>query len=190
MKLTDRRLWSWIAGLLPVLGLCVLVSRAEVAVHSGPIFRVPIRGYDPRDMIHGQYLRYQFDFNWAGADDCRLLSSSDELAVTGSVRTLQSGCCLCLTRTSDGFNPNVRHADCDSVEPTCDGRIAVTDVMPPLRYFIPEDRAQELQSALSDSETRPASVEFALPPSGKPAIKELYLGTEPWRDALGAGVSP
>lgn len=190
MKLTDHRLWSWIAGLLPMLGLCVLVARAEVAVRSGPTFRIPIRGYDPRDLIHGQYLRYQFDFNWVGGDDCRFLSSSDELAVTGIVRTLQSGCCLCLTRTSDGFNPNVRHVDCDSVEATCDGRIAVSDVTPPLRYFVPEDRAMELQHALGDSETRAPSVEFALPPSGKPAIKELYLGAEPWRDALGASSTP
>lgn len=186
----NRQLWGWLAGLLPAFGLCVLVARAEMAVHGGPTFRIPIRGYDPRDMIHGQYLRYQFDFNWIGGDDCRLSSASEEAAVAGIVRTLQSGCCLCLTRTSEGSNPNVRHIDCDNPEPSCDGRISVNDVTPPLRYFVPEDRAQELDRALSESETRRPSVEFVLPPSGKPAIKELYLGAEPWRDALGSSASP
>jgi uncharacterized membrane-anchored protein len=186
MMLQSRSLWLWGAGLLPVAGLCVLVARAEVAVRSGPTFRIPIRGYDPRDMLHGQYLQYQFDFDWAGNDDCQFSSVSDAQFTPGEERTLQGGCCLCLTRTSpDGFEPSVRHVDCENSELACDGRIRVNDVTPPLRYFVPEERATQLEEALRDADTARPAIEFTLPQGGAPAIKELYLGSEPWRERLG-----
>jgi uncharacterized membrane-anchored protein len=182
MKFTLRHVWVWFAALLPVVGLLVLVARAEVAVRSGPVFRVPIKGYDPRDLLHGQYLQYQFEFSWQGADDCRYARSSEPRS-SDEERSLQSGCCLCLTGL--GFEPNARHVDCENEELSCDALLTVTEVLPPLRYFVPEDRAKSLERALNDSDAAPPSVEFALPAGGKPAIKELYLGDAPWREVLG-----
>jgi hypothetical protein len=75
--------------------------------------------------------------------------------------------------------------DCDGTEVSCDGRLTVNEVLPPLRYFVPEDKAVELERTLNDADSARPSVEFVLPPDGKPAIKELYLGDVPWRAGLG-----
>ena len=39
----------WVALLLPIVAFAVLVVRAELLRASGPVFRVAIAGYDPRD---------------------------------------------------------------------------------------------------------------------------------------------
>ena len=180
MKFAKPRYRLWFAALLPFVGVSAMVAQSEVALHVGPGFRIPIRGYDPRDLFYGQYLRYQFDFDWEGQGSC----GGSEVAVgIGVNHPLAVGCCLCLTRGSaDGNNPKVRQIRCDDAEPTCDGLIRTSDIAPPLRYFIPEDRAQELENAMR---TRRPSIALTLPRQGKPAIKELYLDDRPWREALG-----
>ena len=104
--------WLLLAVIVPLAGLLVLVGRAELAVRSGPSWQVAIEGYDPRDLLHGRYLQYQFDFNWRGQDTC---------GSGGGTRSPSAGCCLCLIRThSSGIGPAVRQVDCASVE-GCDG---------------------------------------------------------------------
>jgi uncharacterized membrane-anchored protein len=184
VKQDQQVLWAWFAGLLPLLGLCALVAKAEVAVRHGPTFRVPIRGYDPRDLIHGQYLRYSFEFDLQGEDDCRAQAWQNEVAPMRG-ESDPSDCCLCLTRsTADGFNPSVRRLACTTSQPSCDGWIVEHNVSPPLSYFVPEDKADALQRALNDADTARPSIEFTLPRDGTLAIKELYLGDAPWREAL------
>jgi uncharacterized membrane-anchored protein len=184
MSAAKHRLWTWFAALLPMLGLVALVVRAEVAVHFGATYRIPIRGYDPRDIFRGQYLRYEFDFDWQEDASCPSAGLGDG-EIQAPARHLQrpeAGCCLCLTRTlPNGFNPKVRQVDCADGGITCDDWIHSSDVIPPLRYFVPENRAEDLQRALS---TEHPSIEISLPRSGKPAIKELYLGDKPWRKVL------
>lgn len=164
--------WLLLAVIVPLAGLLVLVGRAELAVRSGPSWQVAIEGYDPRDLLHGRYLQYQFDFNWQGQDTC---------GFSGSTRSPSAGCCLCLTRTQPtGIGPAARQVDCASVE-GCDGWLQSDDVLPPLRFFVPEARATELERALAE---RAASMEFACTRAGKVAIRDLYLDGRPWRDAL------
>lgn len=186
MTLGRLRLGTWLAALLPALGLAALVVKAEVAVHTGPSFRIPIRGYDPRDLLEGQYLRFQFDFDWQGSDSCHsallVPVPLDAAGFAPRQPPPQAGCCLCLFRTrADGFNPKVRQVDCEEPRTNCDGWIRARDVVPPLRYFVPENRAKDLERALASGN---ASIEVGLPPSGTPAVKQLYLGDKPWREAL------
>jgi uncharacterized membrane-anchored protein len=54
-------------------------------------------------------------------------------------------------------------------------------VMGPQRYFVPEDRALDLENALRERE---AAIELAIDPQGKEAVRELMLDRRPWRDAL------
>ena len=166
--------WVRIAVLIPIVGLLFLVGRAEFAARSGPTWHIPIEGYDPRDLLHGRYLRYQFRFNWQGQSDC-----GDR--VSGSRPDLDTDCCLCLTRTNElGIDPAVRQISCEDVE-GCDGWLRAEAVEPPLRYFVPEDRAPELEAALVERE---ASLELTCGPGGTPAIIELYLDGAPWRQQL------
>jgi uncharacterized membrane-anchored protein len=162
-----------LAVLVPVLGLALLAARAEVAQRSGAVWTIPIEGHDPRDLLHGQYLRYQYRLRWHGQDTCGPVEQ----------RLLRAGCCLCLTRdAADGFDPFVRQVDCDSVPPTCDAHLQSTAMLPPQRHFIPEDRGHDLEAGLR---THAAAIELAVSPSGEPAVRELVLDRRPWRDVLG-----
>ncbi len=59
----------WVALLLPIVAFAVLVVRAELLRASGPVFRVAIAGYDPRDLLQGHYLRYRLQWPALGACD-------------------------------------------------------------------------------------------------------------------------
>ncbi len=54
-----------IALALPVLLLGWMVLDAERRSREGEVVRVVLRGYDPRDLLRGQYILYQDDWNWA-----------------------------------------------------------------------------------------------------------------------------
>lgn len=164
-----------LAVLVPVLGLAVLVGRAEYASRHGAVWTIPIEGYDPRDLLHGQYLQYRHRLRWQGADTCGYGSQGP--------REPAPGCCLCLTRDGvSGYDPFVRQVQCDEAPRACEASLRAETMMPPQRYFVPEDRAQALESALRAHE---AAIELTVSPSGEPAVRELLLDRRPWRDVLG-----
>jgi hypothetical protein len=167
-----------LAVLVPVLGLAVLVGRAEFARNAGPAWTIPIDGYDPRDLLHGQYLQYQYRLQWAGMDTCgpaAFDTSSDR-------RELAAECCLCLTHDAlDGYDPFVRQIACDEPEPDCDGRLQSAAMLPPRRHFIPEDHALALEKSLRVYQ---AAIELTVGPGDKPAVHDLVLDRRPWRDVL------
>lgn len=166
---------TMLAVLVPVFGLLALVGRAEYATRHGPAWTIPIEGYDPRDLLHGQYLQYRYRLRWQGSDSCG--------AQPYGGRELVPGCCLCLTRDgSSTYDPFVRQVQCEQAAGTCEGTLRAEGMLPPQRYFVPEDRAHDLESALRAHD---AAIELAVSPSGEPAVRELLLDRRPWRDVLG-----
>lgn len=166
-----RRRWLDAAVLVPLLGLSILVVRAEVTKRSGDTWRIPIEGFDPRDLLHGRYLRFRYAPDWVGPHTCGPTTPRDPVA----------DCCLCLTRTNArGVDPRVRQVDCSETD-RCDGWLDAGAMEPPRRYFVPEDRAHDLEAALRD---RDAAMELTSGPEGIPAISELYIDGRPWRDAV------
>ena len=157
-----------LAVLIPLVGLLALVGQAEMA-RVGPSWRLPIAGYDPRDLLHGHFLRYRFALAWDGASTC------------GAADALDDACCLCLTRSNPhGIDPPVRQVACSEVE-RCDGWLRSSHLQPPLRFFIPEEHAKALEDALRE---RDASVAVTSSRDGTPAIGELFLDGLPWREVL------
>jgi len=166
--------WLQLGVVLPMLGLLVLVARAEVLLRSGESFRIAIKGYDPRDLLHGHYLQYSFDFDWRGESTCGSRSGGVPVG-------LESGCCVCLGSDVDSNTlAEARLVACDQVS-ACDGWLHAASLSPPLRYFVPERYAAELEEALRG---RAASLSVTCGPGGEPAIGELYLDGQPWRELL------
>lgn len=166
------RRWGLLAVVVPVLGLAVMVGRAEFTRQRGGVWTIPIEGYDPRDLIHGQYLQYQYKLKWRGEDTCG-----------AGERQPREGCCLCLARDEPGgYDPFVRQVECDRVPTSCDGVVQSRGVMPPQRYFVPEDRARDIEAGVRQHE---ASIELAIGSGREPAVRELLLDRRPWRDVLG-----
>jgi hypothetical protein len=46
---------------LPIVGVLGLVAVKQVAIVHSTTMRLPIVGYDPRDLMYGQYLRFRFE---------------------------------------------------------------------------------------------------------------------------------
>ena len=187
--LPPRRLWLWLGVLIPVVGLLGLVARSEWGVRTGSIWIIPIRGFDPRDLLHGRYLMYQYSFNWQGQNECGTQARLPTLPGTrpaepevGEGPPLQHGCCLCLTRThGEGPGPAVRQIDCQKAKKDCQAYLRSETVAPPQRFFVPEQHARKLEHALVEHE---ASIELRVRPSGSAAVVELYLDGRPWTEWL------
>lgn len=165
----SRRWWVPVAVIVPLVGLLVMVGQAELGRQSGETWRIPIGGFDPRDLLHGRYLRYQFQFDWRDTSTC------------GTATRPDPDCCLCLGRSSSGgSNPSVRQVSCQEAR-QCDDWLRAGPLRPPLRYFVPEDRALALENALRE---RAAAIDVQRGVGGQPAIGMLYLDGRPWREAL------
>ncbi len=166
-----------LAALLPLLGLSALVVRSELA-QRGEALRLAIRGYDPRDLISGHYLLYRYELDWQGESSC---GSEPPDSAPALGRHLQAGCCLCFTRQGDSLSsPFVRQLSCAEAE-ACDDWLHSEQLQPPQRYYVPEERAQELERALAE---RKAAVDVVASPEGTAAVGELYIDGWPWREAL------
>lgn len=170
--MSARRRWARLGVLVPILGLLGLIARAEIALRAGQAFRIPITGYDPRDLLHGQYLQYAYAFDWQGESSCGGVAKGQPTALT-------PGCCVCLTRAeSPGAVPAARQIACDAAR-ACDGWLRSAALVPPLRYFVPEQHAAQLEQALRG---RSAVLEVTPGPGGQPALGDLYLDGQPWRE--------
>jgi hypothetical protein len=144
-------------------------------------FQIRIGGYDPRDLLHGHYLQYRYEFNWQGPHSCG--------GAAADAWVLDPVCCLCLTRVGKtGFDPAVSQVECDATQTgRCDGVLRARSVLPPLVYFVPESNARELQTALG---SRSFALEIACGLDRTPAVRELLVDGVPWRDALSRDVEP
>jgi hypothetical protein len=188
---TAARRATVLAAAIPVLGLLALIVRAEVKVRTGAGWLLGIEGYDPRDLLSGHFLRYQYSFAWEGPGTCGEAPPGDEAAAwprgeRSPPPPSAAGCCVCLRRRGEGLvEPGAELVACDEIEDRrCDGALRADDVIGPQKYFVPEDRAAALERALRG---RKAAVSVALPPGSAPAVKELYLDGKPWREALPDG---
>ena len=172
MTLPNR--WLQVAVALPLLGLVVMIARAEISLRSGPSFHIPIAGYDPRDLLSGHYLQYRFAFEWQGESTCGQLAA-------GTPVDLDTSCCICLTTdVGGGHTTPARQVHCDEAA-VCDGWLQGGAIAPPLRYFVPERHASAIEDALRG---RHASLGVTCGPNGQPAIGDLFLDGRAWRDVI------
>jgi hypothetical protein len=165
-----------VAVAIPVLGMLAVIGRAELASRDGIEWTIPIEGFDPRDPLHGQYLEYRYRFRWTGPHTCGPQLPGEELGPD-----VASGCCLCLSARDGRVDPEVRQVQC-APDPSCDALLNADAVRGRQRYFIPEDRAEELERALRE---RPAALRLRVAQDASPVVGELLLGDRPWREALG-----
>jgi hypothetical protein len=168
---------SQTAVLIPLIGLSLLTMRAETALRTGPTFQIEIGGYDPRDLLHGHFLRYRYEFNWQGDHTCGGALEGGEV--------LTDDCCICLTLAeTNGIDPPATRMQCNEIEPgTCDGVLTSSSVKPPQKYFIPEKQAPEIENAVR---VGTPSLELTCGIDQTPAIRELLIDGVPWQDIIGA----
>jgi uncharacterized membrane-anchored protein len=183
--LKRERRWRLLGGLLPVLGVSLLVARGEWQQRSGAQFRLRIAAYDPRDVLRGQYLSYRYELDGDGTGSCGAPSA-------GQVPELDVKCCACLKHRApaDGASGDsadgVRQVACEDAERSradgCEAWVPFGVLQGPQRYWVPEASAPELATALR---TRKAAVDVRVNASGRLTVGQLYLEGRAWREAVG-----
>jgi hypothetical protein len=145
------------ALLLPVAWLAVSAGLQERALGSARAWRIPIEGYDPRDPLRGQYVR--FSYGWAQAGDPRLC--------------LDQRCSLCLSESAGTVTATAVPKGTGCPFPV-DLAASSIDVRPGFapdrgigfgsRIFVSEATAPQIEAQLRES---PMVVVAALTPDGR-----------------------
>jgi uncharacterized membrane-anchored protein len=192
-RLNGERGRRLVAGLLPVLGVSLLVARGEWQQRSGAQFRLRIAAYDPRDALRGQYLSYRYELDWQGTSSCGVQSA-------GRLPELDATCCICMNHgaTLHGAQADsgdgVRQVACEDVQGSdrensargnCGAWVPSAALQGPQRYWVPEARAAELSSALRAGK---AAVDVRVNARGHLTAGDLYLDGRAWR--WGAAAAP
>ncbi len=159
----NRRHWVLLALALPVLGVLGMVVKSELTLARGRELRVPIRGFDPRDLLRGNYLLFQFDLN-----------------ISGTCEEEQGSCCYCVRAGMSGQAMPAQKGAC-GVEEGCLAEINAADLEELRRFYVPEEVGFQLEQRVR--EKRAVAV-LAVTPDGKVALKALEIDGKPWREAL------
>jgi uncharacterized membrane-anchored protein len=169
---------------LPVLALGALVGEQELKLAGARILTVPLRGYDPRDLLRGHYINAQLDWDW------------DREPAGNGYAPRSGGACI----VAETPKPKVRFlpdwkpgdpadADCllvivgqgRSKQGSRPARFTPANLDPGfggVQIFVPEDRARELDRLVRQ---RPdaLTVDLAVRADGSATIRALRLDGKP-----------
>ena len=154
-----------LALILPILLLVFMVGRAEWHLaHSKPWF-FSIRGYDPRDLLRGHYMRFQLNVT---PDETLERCDIDDPA-----------CCYCLDDRAR-FEAHVTLATCETARLTCDDYVRTQPLHSLDRFYIPETGRRELETRFRDAAAAGnVHLAVAVDRAGQPMIEGLWLDGEP-----------
>ena len=97
-----------IAVILPIALLVVMIGRAEWQLEHSQTWHFAIRGYDPRDLLRGHYLRFNLAVQATGTSEACGISDPD--------------CCYCL---SEGPQLEANATVAEAYDWAADDRFAV-----------------------------------------------------------------
>ena len=148
---------------LPMVSIVGAIVHSELRRAQAEDWTFTTRGYDPRDLFYGHYVRFNIDFR----------ESAPRLTCTNH----QPDCCLCLSGKPGPDIPHTRRMSCDEARSSCDGVLQTRFIERLDRYYVPEGRAREL-----DERVRQASRDgnlravLSIDPTGYAEVNELRIG--------------
>jgi hypothetical protein len=165
---------------LPVLALAALVADQEWQRADARILSVPLRGYDPRDLLRGHYLLAQIDWDWEGEPQGASGASVKGAACVvveqprPRVRFLAGGKTGDPAATDCRFVLAGRGWPRDGTRPAGFVPGALDAGGAAIRFYVPEDRASELEQRMRE---RPGALtaDLAVRADGSVAIKALRI---------------
>lgn len=155
--------WLVAALALPVVVLAHNIWRQQSALKAASEWRIPVSGYDPRDLLRGHYIRFSYGWQLRG----------DPTPCLGD-----AGCTLCLSEEAGAVVATVLDdgAACAARVDTAASRIAVVPGMSAQtaqftsRIFVPEASAPALEAQLRQG---PMQVVAALGSDGRLVNRRL-----------------
>ncbi len=158
------------ALILPIISLIGLTVYKQSKIDFGTEIKIPIVGYDPRDLLSGHYLIYRLNFNQCGGDS---YNKKPEY--------------ICLREsTEEGFFsqtiPSLTPDDslqCDTViKGRCErGRFKAGIE----RFYIPEEHGLTLDRIIRKGKGK---LVVSVDENGKPAIKDLLINDRSWEEYI------
>ena len=146
-------------ALLPLVGILSFLAHTQFQTTTGLKYRMNIRGYDPRDLLKGRYLRYQFDFE-------------DRVKGTNMYNR------YCFIHRSPIDYEIIRINKGDSTE-QCSSVMQATKLKSRQKYFIPEAYAKQLEKKLRDRQVK-TTVDLIIHNNGSFSVGQLYFDDQPW----------
>ena len=144
---------------IPIIALFALVIYKKHILSVGKEVTLPIRGYDPRDLLSGHYLIYSIEY---GVNDICL-----------GTRKVKKTAYVCLEPKQFSF---MRPEYCQLyIEGECKyGRFTAGIE----RYYIPQEKAKRLEDLVR---SKKASIVLSVMRNGKAQIKDLLIDGQPWQ---------
>jgi uncharacterized membrane-anchored protein len=151
---------SLIAALVvPIVSLVGLAGYKKYILSFGEEIRLPVSGYDPRDLLSGHYLIYRIDY---GVNDvCGEKPNSRDAFV-----------CLEPRRFSYDAFENCRTL----IRGTCMAGRFEAGIE---KFFVPEEMARKLEEIIR---TQPAEIILSVPKTGRAQVKDLLINGRSWSE--------
>ncbi|MBF0148112.1 MAG: GDYXXLXY domain-containing protein [Magnetococcales bacterium] len=151
--------------LLPILFFAALVAHKEWTLRHGIEVRLPIEGFDPRDLLAGHYLIYRINY---GVLVCTNEHYDQEVPAT-----------VCLKPTVAFHSGQEPIAECHLwIKGTCRHNRFEAGIE---RFFIPEAYARPLDQAVRN---KSGEIIVGVTASGTAMVKELLIDGSPWHLAV------
>ena len=158
----NRRLWLIVALAVPILALAASAYLKNVQRNTGVEVVLPIKGFDPRDLLSGHYLIYRVDYGVAGGCDKQ-----------------QGQASVCLRPQRVLYPTAELPPDCTLfIHGQCDNGVFSAGIE---RFYIPEEYAQVLEDKVRDQQ---GELVLAVDSQGNAAIRDLLIGGKPWKEAV------
>lgn len=161
----NRALLFLAALALPLIGLGGMWLSADRLIRQGTEWDVPIRGYDPRDLLQGHYVQFQYDWPGLeaeggppGADLCIFGHAPQIDRVAPAANAVEANCNL--VRSSIGLDSDFRPF-------ATSGRI-----------YVDQHRSRQMQQQLLDPKLQ-GVLRFRLRPDGQIVPIDLSFRPRP-----------
>ena len=135
-----------ISLLLPLLGLAYSWFSKHQQSKLGTDWDIVVQGYDPRDLLRGHYIRYQYD--WGQYTDKEFEGSNDIICVKGVAPKVRE-----IIRYKS-WREDVESLMCDSLIRKDKWNIDQSRNMTRDRLYIPQTAASDLEKKLRDNRLR------------------------------------
>lgn len=163
--------------LFPLVGMMALIGIHANNKERGTLWQISVNGYDPRDLLHGHYLTYRYNWQWAkNTGECK-----------------GKDCAVCLHDVnSNHVDPQVTLMKAKDAEESCDTyirgysysgknfRIGAKNANGLLRYYIAEEDARDLNKFMRDQED---NIDFDMGirvnETGQAYIDQMYINGQP-----------
>ena len=189
--MTDRKSLLWAAALiLPLFGLGASWAVTHRAAQLGEEWLIPVRGYDPRDLLRGHYIQYRYDWPVEKVANPPVGEGAQEAMLEDNALRFASAICIegkapNMTRASAGDAPSApesgqpKRVCAITARATLGTRTEVRGLESGILY-IAQTRAPELEKKLADPKLqgmirvriredgvmRPVAMEFRTRPAG------------------------